>query len=401
MPSVQDTLNQQWTTKLGFPTGPGAARLPNFTGIYGRLTPGYPAGGSGGGASAAPTYANVPPPAPFMQPSLSPTVPGTYNTYSPAFGAKPAVPDPATSAAAATTGNLANFPNINTLTGEVNASNQAAVLGNVGANIPNYTALTKQRSQNIGDYLAGQVPQDVQDLLQNRSAELGVAAGMPGSEAVNYADLASLGLTSLGLQKEGATELGSALSTMPQIPIYDPTQQFVSPTEIQSAQYAANVIGAAPDPTIAADTAFQRTLQLRALDEAQQNAMANQDFQRAVELEKLRAALNPNTTGSRAGGQPSQPSMGGFPGYGYNEAAPSYSRIYGGQPAVDPNIDPQTGLSFAPTPDPSTWGSYDPFAVGTADQYPQTLADYYPTEAASYDPTGDNYYYLTGDLGGY
>lgn len=211
--------------------------------------------------------------APLNTPSLvTPSTGGTLGStvvgpYTQQFGGKPGVPSPVATAGEAVTGNLANYPDINKLIEDINATNERAVMGNVETNIPNYTGLIGQRSANIEANLAGQVPTDVQQLLRQQAAERGVAAGIPGSQAIDYSNLLSLGLTSLGRQDVGAQQLGSALTTVPHVPIADPSSMMVSPGDIQGAQYAANVIGAAPDPSAAANEAFNRLLLMRALAE--------------------------------------------------------------------------------------------------------------------------------------
>lgn len=354
---------------------------------------------------------NLPAPAANLGGTLAGGGAGGPGTYSDAFGGKPAVPNPAASAAAATEGNLANYPALDTLASQVDKSNLANVLTNVGANIPNYTGLVDQRSQNIKDQLAGVVPQDVQNLLQDRAAELGVSSGMPGAPAIDYADLESLGLTSIGQKEAGAKALGSALSTMPNVPIMDPTQSFTMPSDIQSAQYAANVIGAAPDPTTAANTAFDRMLQIRALDAAEQEAAANRDFERMKQLAILRAQLQPRQV------QPGYPTPtpappgrtgGSLPNYGPGFAA-------NGLPYTTPDLtipgpngasvyNTNFGLNLSditggvPPTDPSL--GIDPYGAGT--YYDPSLFDTTPATdpTAGVDPFGMGTYYDPSLFGG-
>jgi hypothetical protein len=237
--------------------------------------------------------------------NLGSTVAGNWT---PQFGGKPAVPSPVATAGAATAGNLANYPAINELTGNINTTNREAVLANVGANIPNYTGLIGQRSGNIQANLAGEVPKDVQNLLQTQAAERGIAAGIPGSQAIDYSNLASLGLTSLQRQDTGAQQLGSALSTVPNTPIADPSSMMVSPSDVQSAQYASNVIGAAADPTAAANEAFNRLLQMRAL--------AEQGAQRGGSQPRQNMPQTPQSGGGGASGPT-------WAGGGWNYGQPS------------------------------------------------------------------------------
>lgn len=60
--------------------------------------------------------------------------------------------------------------------------------------------------QNIQSGLAGELPQDVVNQIKQRSAEFGVATGMPGSQFAGYQGLCNLGLTSLDQQRWAANQ---------------------------------------------------------------------------------------------------------------------------------------------------------------------------------------------------
>lgn len=118
------------------------------------------------------------------------------------------------------------FPNFG-LASQVNPfmSGQAALPYHM--NLPGYQSLINQQSQNIGGLLRGQVPGDVQTLLQQQGAERGVAMGSPGSPNSNAAWLRALGLTSLGLQKEGAGQLSQVRADTPVPELWNPMSLYV------------------------------------------------------------------------------------------------------------------------------------------------------------------------------
>jgi hypothetical protein len=164
----------------------------------------------------------------------------------------PTIPDPAGTQQQAIAGNLGNLPGLTGLTGQLNqfTAGQAALPYQL--NLPNYSAMTGASSGNILSKLQGQIPADVAAQISQMAAERGVSTGSIGSPNANTALLRSLGLTSLDLQNQGEQQLTSAVGRTPTGYQFNPAQFLVSPGEQQGAQYAANVLGAAPDPAAAA-----------------------------------------------------------------------------------------------------------------------------------------------------
>ncbi len=68
-----------------------------------------------------------------------------------------------------------------------------------GGQLPPY--LLQQTATGLSSDLAGQVPADVQNLLEQQSAEYGVGSGTQGSQFQGYRGLRNLGLTSLDMRK--------------------------------------------------------------------------------------------------------------------------------------------------------------------------------------------------------
>lgn len=211
---------------------------------------------------------------------------GGATDYSSAYGGKPTVPNPAASAAAATSGNLGNLPALINLGQQVNPATQAQFYGG----IPNYSGLNAQSSANIDAMLHGQLPQDVVNQVAQRAAERGVITGQ--TSPASY--LQALGLNSLQMQQQGEALLGQSVARNTRAPFYAPAMGFVSPDAQQSAQMAANVYQAAPVPSAA-------------------NANA------------LRSAQNGLSTGYRAAASPFAMYSGGGSGDALNTLLQSYA----------------------------------------------------------------------------
>jgi hypothetical protein len=184
---------------------------------------------------------------------------GINNQYfagSGAYGAIPNVPDPTASAAGAIQGNLGNLGGVNALAGNIDTTNQNQLLQNYNMAIPNYSALTGAASGVTGQELAGKVPQDVIDLLQQQGAERGVMTGSPLSPNSNAAFLKALGLTSLGQEQAGFGNLGQLVQQAPKAPLFDQSSMLVNPVQEQDANATRDIFNAAPNPEAAAKAAM-------------------------------------------------------------------------------------------------------------------------------------------------
>ena len=112
---------------------------------------------------------------------------GTGGFLGSLYGQVPGVANPISSAAQATSGNRSNLTNIANLTqgADTISANGAALPFEI--NLPGYNSMFDTASANTGQELQGQVPQDVQALLQEQSAERGVStgqgAGSPNDES--------------------------------------------------------------------------------------------------------------------------------------------------------------------------------------------------------------------------
>lgn len=172
--------------------------------------------------------------------------------YSPGFGGIPQVPDPGATAANAVSSNLSNLPSILQLAGGVNTFNTQAMQHALETGLPDYRNLITQSSENIGQELKGDLPQDVINLIGQQAAERGIATGSPGSPNANAAYLRALGLTSLDMMGRGESALTTAIGRTPMPNLFNIPSQLISPDQVQEAQMAANLYRSAPIPSAAA-----------------------------------------------------------------------------------------------------------------------------------------------------
>lgn len=338
-----------------------------------------------GGFGNAPTGFNAPG---VVDPIANGTVPpGTLKPapspgYDPAYGGKVLVPDPNQTAKDAAQGNLGNLKGWQDLADPLNAFNLGQVTNQYIAGVPNYLGKVAQSGANIDSWLKGQVPQDVKDVLAQEAAQRGVALGVPGSQFSNYDYLRSVGQTSLDLQKQGETALTGAIARMPRTNILDLSQYFVTPEQMQNAQYWANLLNASPVPSAANQNALNWSLigQLLGNRVPQANYGGGGYSQPMRSTEPMPTRSTPSYLPVSTPTPPSSTAPGSGEAGGYAiQPAPIYD------PTIDPNFDPfQVGT---PTANPG-WdysvplGSFgspmDPNLGGVIDSGYDPSMDYWP-----------------------
>lgn len=144
--------------------------------------------------------------------------------------------------------------NISQISDLINQINRGAQTQANQARIPQNPQLEAKSSSNISSELQGQLPPDVLALLGENAAQAGVASGSPGNPA---AYLRALGLTSLQQQQTGQANLTAADARNPAAPIYNPSQQLITPYE--SAQLGLEAAGLAGRSTGAGGAAPRGT----------------------------------------------------------------------------------------------------------------------------------------------
>lgn len=136
--------------------------------------------------------------------------------------------------------------------------NTAAAIGagtQVYSQLPGYKQDIATAGANIASELGGNVPSDVANNLRESAAESGVSTG----GASNAAYLKSLGLTSLGLEGQGLSELEGLLPTLPGANIASNPGFYVTPGQQYESDVQNSVWRAAPQPSAAAAAGLAAT----------------------------------------------------------------------------------------------------------------------------------------------
>lgn len=181
------------------------------------------------------------------------TLGGMTQSGTGAYGTVPTVSDPTSTQATAISGNASNLSNLFNLANRYDTfTTQQAELP-YSMNLPNYSAMTQQSSDNILQNLQGIVNSDVVSQLSQSAAERGVSTGLGmGSDNSNTALLRALGLTSYSLQNTGESQLTSAMQRTPTGQQMNLSNFLVTPSDQQQAQTYANLYASYANPTEAA-----------------------------------------------------------------------------------------------------------------------------------------------------
>lgn len=103
----------------------------------------------------------------------------------------------------AISGNLSALPSITALGKKTTAAAVQQQQANLEALFPGASNIKEAASAAIQSALAGELPQDVVDLIARRAAERGISTGTAGSQFAQFGELRTLGLTSLDRINQG------------------------------------------------------------------------------------------------------------------------------------------------------------------------------------------------------
>lgn len=330
----------QPTTQVPGAVSPAAPRAPSTFPTY------QPTGGSassGGGASLAP---------------------GPSYSGKGAYGLVPSVPNPISTAAGSISGNTANLPGLTTLGTQTTKLNADLGALPYQSNLPGYTGLLGQSSQNISSNLAGIIDPQEWTQLQQRMAERGATMGItPSSPNFNTALMTALDQSIAGRQNLGQQQLNAAIARTPTGQPFNTAGQQISPTDVQAAQYQANVLGAAPDPAQAAQANLD--MLLKAIEAGRVGGLGGVGGGGGGGMPRLTA---PGVTLSPVG-------AGGYSGGGYS--IPGYAPRTN---AAAPGVAPPALTTYLPQ-NPNT-----DYSVGPNGQpYPVDMTDYFNNLDQSYN----------------
>lgn len=130
--------------------------------------------------------------------------------------------------------NQNSLPSLETLASGTNTFNLQQLTQALQTMIPGYDALTKGAASNIESELAGKIPQDVSDAIQNSDAAKALTGGFGGSSFGGNLTARDLGLTSLQLTQQGTSAAQSWITSMGQLTqpsLFNLTSMFVTPQQ--------------------------------------------------------------------------------------------------------------------------------------------------------------------------
>lgn len=253
--------------------------------------------------------------------------------------------------------NLGNSDQIKGISDLINSINLKAQQAANENRIPGAVDLEKKSSANIGSELAGQVPKDVMELLQQQAAERGVGSGVGAdSPNANSAYLKALGLTSIERQKSGQADLSAADARNPGAPLFDASSQLVTPYQgtslgLQQQQISNSALNAQTQAQLA----------------AQENALRASSYRSPSLNYGGNTGTTTGTTGPTGSSvfPPDQPTNTDG-GWGVTWSNPNYSPF---QTGVDPNYS--TGYQpWSPDIIPSSLADANSWQTGESPSQP-------------------------------
>jgi hypothetical protein len=166
--------------------------------------------------------------------------------------------------------NLTNLSKSEELVGKANLFSEQQITDMLNRSIPGYSAMSGKAASNISSELSGEIPQDVQDAIQNNAAAKALGGGFSGGGMHGNLVARDLGLTSLDLTQKGLNSFESWTKTAASL--YEPSMMsvssmFVTPEQMYKAdneqnliqanqQWMQNQISAMSDPTLTAISGF-------------------------------------------------------------------------------------------------------------------------------------------------
>lgn len=130
------------------------------------------------------------------------------------YGTKPIVPiyDPEASYAKTIASNIALAPQAQKLAGITNKANQDQLFAMYQSVFPGYMGALGQTQDFLASERAGIVSPDVVRNIQDQGAIWGQTSGVGGGSQVDFKNLRNYGLTSMGVQRQGAADTQSYLN---------------------------------------------------------------------------------------------------------------------------------------------------------------------------------------------
>lgn len=182
-------------------------------------------------------------------PSITDILTGKTQSGTGAYGTVPATSNPLDTQKDAIEGNATNLSELYGLATDVNAfSNKQAALG-YQMNMPNYTSILGNLSNNALEESRGGITSDEMTNLVNTAAERGISTGLPTAGITNTSLLRAVGTNTRKQQQQGLSDFSTLMGLTPVGKQFDVNSWLVTPEQQQEAQTNANVLASSPNPT--------------------------------------------------------------------------------------------------------------------------------------------------------
>jgi len=137
--------------------------------------------------------------------------------------------DSGASAAKAISVDLKSIPGLEDLASRYNSFSSDELLKQMNKVLPGYSETLAKEGADIGGLLKGEVPQDVQDFIGRKAAELGITTGASGGSFTKFGQLRDLGLTSLDAMTKGFDAASRWIASAAKPAMFDFSSMFITP----------------------------------------------------------------------------------------------------------------------------------------------------------------------------
>lgn len=137
---------------------------------------------------------------------------------------------PSQQAGVAIAGNLKNFDEAAQLGARTNEELITQHLAALERLMPGFSGLNQQITSNIASQARGELPQDVENFIGRKAAEMGITTGTSGSQFNKYGQLRNLGITSLQMTDQALSSAQRWMQTVTSgAPRFSFASMFISP----------------------------------------------------------------------------------------------------------------------------------------------------------------------------
>jgi len=190
--------------------------------------------------------------------------------------------------AAAISGNKENLDDIKSLASEASSADTDTLINEIEKFFPGFSSMTGKASEVIGNYLSGNISDDVQKQMADRAASRGISTGTAGSQFSGFQELRNYGTTMMAMQQQGVQMVNQAAQVAKSmVNPMSVTSLFQTPAQRAQLAQSESDRNASIDSHNAAIAAAPNPGQIAALEDARMRQIAGIQTRNAVTMSNM------------------------------------------------------------------------------------------------------------------